>query len=404
MASKSIYPVVAALGIAAASWLTWKTQVTTPAGTSVLSAQSGAGADKTKGAALRAMGVEVVTVQPQMLRYDVQAVGSLRAGQSVMLRPEVVGRVAAMHFKDGATVRRGQLLVQLDDTLARADVQQAQAQLSVAQSSFKRTQELVAAQFMAQQTLDAASANVQVAQAQLALAQARLARMGMRAPFDAVAGIRLVNVGDYVKDGADLVALEDTRQMVVDFRLPERYAEQLKIGQRVEVTLDAQPGQLIKTQVSAIEPVLDVNARSLALRATLPRPKAIDAGWRSGMFARVSVLLSSKEAALLVPEEAVVPQGGKQTVIKVLAAGQQTPAAGPLPPDTQGVSRRQEVKLGVRRAGKVEVTAGLLPGDTVVVAGQQRLQKDGSPLRIIEPGKPADPAAAPTKLKTSAGQ
>jgi membrane fusion protein (multidrug efflux system) len=337
-----------------------------------------------------------------------------------MVRPELVGRVTSLGFLDGQPVRKSQVLVQLDDVLQQAEVQQSQAQLAIAQASFKRTQELVAANFVAQQTLDTAAANQQVAQAQLALSQARLSRMAIRAPFDGTAGIRLVNVGDYVKDGADLVALEDTRAMMVDFRLPERYGGRLKVGQSVEVTLDAMPERNFRAVVEAIDPLLDVNGRSVGVRAVLdnagkagakPEPKISvkpasdatkkevkkadqkgdsksgDAQLRSGMFARTTTVFSVNEAALVVPEEAIVPQGNRQFVIKVVAPGA-VPDAGKLPADTQWVSLRQEVKLGVRRQGKVEITEGVTAADTVVVAGQQRLQKDGSPLRIVEIGKP----------------
>ena len=381
MASKFSYTAVAVLGIAVAGGSAWWLQSRAQAPSPVTGA---AGAPAKAGAtgAPRVAGVEVARVEAQSLRDDAQAVGSLRARQSVMLRPELVGRISALNFKDGGPVRQGQILVQFDDQLQRAEVQQMQAQLAIAQASFKRTQELVAADFMAQQTLDTSAANLKVAQAQLALAQARLNRMAVRAPFDGTAGIRLVNVGDYVKDGADLVALEDARQMLVDYRLPERFGGKVKPGQTVELALDALPGHSFKAVVEAIDPLLDANDRSLGVRALLSRE---DRGvpLRSGMFARVSTLFSVNDAALVVPEEAVVPQGGKQFVIKAVA-----PEAGAkLPPDVKFVSMRQEVKLGVRRQGKVEVTQGLSAADTVVVAGQQRLQKDGSPLRVVELGR-----------------
>jgi len=378
MASKFSFTAVAVLGIAVAGGAAWWLQSRPLASTPVVATVGGAAKAGAPGAP-RVAGVEVARVQAQTLRDDAQAVGSLRARQSVMLRPEQVGRISALHFKDGGPVRRGQILVQFDDQLQRAEVQQMQAQLAIAQASFKRTEELVAAHFVAQQTLDTSAANLQVAQAQLALAQARLARMAVRAPFDGTAGIRLVNVGDYVKDGADLVALEDARQMLVDYRLPERYGAKVQPGQSVELTLDALPGRQLTAVVEAIEPLIDATGRSFGVRALVSRTGQT-LPLRSGMFARVSTVFSANDAALVVPEEALVPQGGKQYVIKVVA-----PAAGAkLPPDVTLVSQRQEVELGVRRTGKVEIVAGVAEGDTVVVAGQQRLQTDGSPLRVVE--------------------
>jgi len=351
----------------------------------------------TKAAGLRVAGGEVAKASLQTLRDDAQAVGSLHARQSVVLRPELVGRITALNFKDGGSVQKGQILVQFDDLLQRAEVQQMQAQLAIAQANYKRTQELVAAHFMAQQTLDTSAANLQVAQAQLALSQARLSRMAVRAPFAGTAGIRLVNVGDYVKDGVDLVALEDTRQMLVDYRLPERYGSKVKAGQMVEVTLDALPGRAFKAVVQAVDPLLDVNGRSVGVRAVL---NGASEGMRSGMFARVTTVFSVNDAALVVPEEAIVPQGNRQLVYKLVKP---EPGAN-LPTDAQWVSLRQEVKLGVRRQGKVEIVDGLKEGETVVLAGQQRLQKDGSPVRVVELGSVAGKGAKTPSAGASAAQ
>lgn len=393
MASKFSFVAVAAVGIALAGGVAWWLQ-SRPQLPNTIKGAEGSIARPAGGApgAPRVVGVEVARVTVQALRDDAQAVGSLRARNSVMLRPELVGRITALNFKDGGPVRKGQVLVQFDNQLQQAEVQQMQAQLAIAQANYQRTQELVAEKFLAQQTLDTSAANLKVAQAQLALAQARLGRMAVRAPFDGTAGIRLVNVGDYVKDGTDLVALEDARQMLVDFRLPERVGAKVKPGQSVDMTLDALPGSNFKARVEAIDPLLDVNGRSLGVRALLLNPgkPGEPLMLRSGMFARVTTVFSVNESALVVPEEAIVPQGGKQFVIQLV----DPPAGTAMPPDSQFVSQRQEVKLGVRRAGRVEIVAGLAAGDTVVVAGQQRLQKDGSPVRIVALGKPAGKTAS----------
>jgi membrane fusion protein (multidrug efflux system) len=408
MARNLIYPVVAVIGIAAASGAAWWYQ------SQPKNAQPVAGASAV---APRAAGVEVARVEKISLRDDAQAVGSLQSRQSVMLRPEVAGRVKALGFSDGARVRKGQVLVQLDNTLRQAEVKQALAQVSIAQANFKRNQELVAENFVAQRVLEESLANLQVAEAQLALARARLSRMAILAPFDGTVGIRSVNVGDYVKDGADLVNLEDISSMYVDFSLPERYQSRLKPRQVVELALDALPGRAFRARVEAINPLLDANGRAVGVRAILPNTageaaqngkrtgEAGDGGapLRPGMFARVTTVFSVNEAALVVPEEAIVPQGGRQFVIKVVApAAVPATAVETLPPDTQFVSLRQEVTLGVRQQGKVEILEGLSEGETVVVAGQQRLQRDGTPLRIVELGRPAQGAASAAKVSSSA--
>jgi membrane fusion protein (multidrug efflux system) len=299
-----------------------------------------------------------------------------------MLRPEVAGRVVQIGFEDGARVRRGQLLVQLDDVLPRAELSQAQAQLSIASANLQRNQELVAENFVARRVLDESQASLQVAQAQVALAQARLQRMRITAPFDGTVGLRRINLGEYVKDGADLVNLEDTSALVVDFRLPERYQSRLAVGQTVQVQLDALPGKNFEARVQALDPLLDVDGRSIVVRANLPVTRGSEL--RPGMFARVLTVFAVDEAALVVPEEAIVPQGGKQFVIMIETEGEGDAV--------KRLSRRVEVQLGVRRGAKVQVTSGLAVGDTVVVAGQQRLQKDGTAVRVVEAGGGAAPA------------
>lgn len=433
MASKAFYPAVALVGMALVGGGAWWYQSKPTAPREAGSATATAPKTAASGAVpARAAGVEVAKVEKISLRDDAQAVGTLRSRQSVVLRPEVAGRVKSLGFADGARVTKGQVLVQLDDTLQRAEQAQARAQVSIAQANHKRNQELVAQNFVAQRVLDESAANLQVAQAQLALADARISRMAIVAPFDATAGLRTVNLGDYVKDGADLINLEDTGTMLVDFRLPERFQRKLKTGQTVEMALDAFPGRAFKARIEAIDPLLDANGRSVGVRATLPNtagqaaipgagagtgakgappagkpsapvksgkpggaaaPGAAAGPLRPGMFARVTAVFGVNDAALVVPEEAIVPQAGKQFVIRVVEPSA-VPTATNLPPDTQWVSLRQEVKLGVRRQGKVEITEGVSEGQTIVVAGQQRLQRDGSPVRIVELGKPPAPPSA----------
>jgi membrane fusion protein (multidrug efflux system) len=208
-----------------------------------------------------AIAVEVARVEKRSLQDDAGSVGSLRSRQGVMLRPEVAGRIVRLGFVDGQPVRRGQL-------------RQAEAQVGIAQANHLRNQDLVAQNFVAQRVLDESAANLEVAQAQAALSRTRLARMKITAPFDGIVGIRNVSLGDYVKDGADLVGLDDISSVFVDFRLPERFLTRVKPQQAVEVVLDAMPGKPLQAVVEAVDPQLDANGRSLLVRARLPNPAA----------------------------------------------------------------------------------------------------------------------------------
>lgn len=307
--------------------------------------------------------VEVVELKPVRVQESIVAVGSLRSNESVVLRPEVPGRIAKIGFRDGQSVRRGQVLVALDATLNEAEVAQARAEFDLAKSNLQRTEDLASKNFISSSAQDQAASSLQVAEARLKLAEARLAKMRIVAPFDGVVGIRNVSIGDYVKDGADLVNVEDIRILKADFRLPERYFPQLKAGLPVELTADALPGARYLGSIDAINPRIEASGRSLELRARLDNT---DGQLRPGMFARIRVLLGDRPNALMVPEEAVVPLGDDFFVYTVV----------------DGTAKRVRVKLGVRREAQVELLEGVSAGERVVTAGI-RVQRDGQPVRVI---------------------
>ena len=317
--------------------------------------------------------VEARPVERLALADEAQAVGSLRARQSVLLRPEVSGRVVKLGFSDGQRVRAGQLLVQLEDSLQAAQLKQAEAQAGIARTQLQRNRELLTQGFVSANAVDQSQAALDVAEAQVALARAQVQRMQVRAPFDGVAGIRSVNLGDYVKDGAELVGIEDASSMWVDFRLPERYVPRLRTGQAVELALDALPQREFRAHVEAVDAQLDASGRSMLVRARLAQ---VAPELRSGLFARVKVRFALREQAIVVPEEALVPQGGKQYVLKVVPQG----AAG-----TARTTQRIEARLGLRVPGKVEILEGLAHGDLVVTAGQQRLMRgEAQAIKVVE--------------------
>lgn len=377
MASKPLYVAIAAAGIAAASAAAWWYQHRPAAPAD----PSAAAASAAPAGSSRAPTVEAARVEVARLTDDAQAVGSLRSRQSVMLRPEVSGRVTRINFRDGDRVRRGQLLVQLDDQLPLAQVEQARAELSIAHANHKRNQELVGQGFISQRQVDESAANLQVAQAKLALAEATAARLKIVAPFDGVAGIRTVSVGDYLKDGADIVNIEDLDALFVDFRLPERFQGKLQPGQPALVQIDALPGQRWTAVVQAIDPLVDANGRSIGIRGCIDNRQL---ALRPGMFARVTAVFGERDRALVVPEEAIVPQGNRMFVYR-LADG---------PDQDSRAARRVEVTVGLRRPGQVEIVQGLQPGDVVVTAGQQRIQRDGMAVRMVDAGATGHGAAA----------
>lgn len=392
MASKVIYSAIAVVGIAAASGAAWWFQQ--PKNNSSSSqAATGAGSPPAAGAPLTAASgparpptVEAAKVETLRLTDDTQAVGSLKSRMGVVLRPEVSGRITQLNFTDGQRVRKGQVLVQFDDQLPLAQMQQSMAELSIAQANQKRNQELVAQNFISQRSLDESAANLQVAQAKLALAKATADRLKIIAPFDGMVGIRSVNVGDYLKDGADIVNIEDIDAIFVDFRLPERFQSKVKTGQMASIDIDALPGRKYTARIQAIDPLIDANGRSVGVRGCIDNRQL---QLRPGMFARVNAVFGVRETAMMIPEEAIIPQGPKVFVIKLL----------PGPNEKTRTTQRVEVKVGLRRPGRVEILEGLEPTDSVVANGQQRVQKDGTVVNLLDlsarGGKPGEGAGPP---------
>lgn len=372
MAAKPLYTVIAVVGIAAASGAAWWYQNKSRPSSEGAQAPAAASAPA-RGAsgAGGAPAVEVARVELMRLTDDAQAVGSLRSRQSVVVRPEVSGRVTQLNFRDGQRVRRGQVLVQLDDQLPRAQIQQARAELSIATANHKRNQELVAQNFISQRQVEESAANLQVAQAKLSLAEATAARLRIVAPFDGVAGIRSANIGDYLKDGSDIVNLEDLDAVFVDFRLPERFQTKLRPGQVAVVQTDALPGRKWNAVIQAIDPLVDANGRSVGIRGCIDNRQL---QLRPGMFARITAVFGERADAMVVPEEAIVPQGNRQMVVKLVDG----------PDQDSRTAQRVEVRTGIRQPGRVEIVEGLKAGDVVVVAGQQRITRDGMPVRVLD--------------------
>ena len=399
MAYKKKYAVLALVGISVAAGAAWWWQNKAPAGgaapSSATSPTSGGPAAAPAGAASgapgagpagagRAPAVEVAKVESMTLVDETQAVGSLRSRQGVMLRPEVGGRVKQILFSDGQRVRKGQLMVQFEDQLQQAQVAQARAELSIAEANHKRNQELVAQNFISQRSLDESAAALEVSRAKLALAQATLQRLQVLAPFDGITGLKQINVGDYLKDGADMVNVEDIDAVLLDFRLPERFQAKIRAGQKAQLTVDALPGRPFSAIVQAVDPLIEANGRSVGVRGCIDNRQQ---QLRPGMFARVNAVFGSRDNALVIPEEAIIPQGGRTFVVKVVAGDK---------PDAL-ISQRVPVKVGLRQPGKVEIVEGLSAGDTVVTAGHQRLQKDGTSVRVVDLAQPGGgrPAGGP---------
>jgi membrane fusion protein (multidrug efflux system) len=373
--NKPIVAAVAALGIAIAAGAGyWLGQQRTPA--EPASASGGASGAQAKGATPGGVTVEAVKVITAALPQTITAVGSLRSDESITVRPEVAGRISAIAFNEGQRVAKGATLIKLEPSINEADVQQARANLKLAQSKFDRATDLAKSNFISGQAKDEAENNLRVAEASLQLAEAKLAKTEIKAPFAGIIGLRVMSVGDYVKEGADIVNLEAIDPLKVDFRVPEIYMRQVQVGQALEVALDALPGKTYEGKVFAINPLVDATGRSIVIRALV---KNADTALRPGMFARVRLITRDQQDALVVPEQAIVPQGDEKFVFRIV----------------DGKALRTRVTVGQRRDGKAEIVSGLAAGDTVVSAGQLKL-RDGVAVAVAGNGERAVAGAETT--------
>ncbi|WP_240476632.1 efflux RND transporter periplasmic adaptor subunit [Geminicoccus roseus] len=341
-----------------------------------------------------AMPVEAAEVKIAPAATTTDAVGSLRSTESVLLKPEVSGRIVNINFDEGQRVRKGTVLIELDRSIEEAELEQARAELELAQSEYERQQTLRERNNVSQAALDQAKARLATATAEIALAEARLAKRTLLAPFDARAGLRRVSPGAFVETGTPLVNLEDIDPLKLDFRVPERFLPTVQIGQAIEVQVDAFPNQEFQGEVAAIDPQIDEAGRSLVVRAVVQNE---DDRLRPGLFARVTLTLASREDAIWIDEAAIVPMGDQATVFKLVEDG-----------EGKTTAKSQPVRLGLRQPGLVEVVEGLEAGDRVVTAGVLKIG-DGSPVQVVpSPGEgqaspPAGEAGAEQEPAAAAG-
>jgi membrane fusion protein (multidrug efflux system) len=320
-----------------------------------------------------AMPVEAKAVRVGTATQEVAAIGSLRSYESVVIRPEVAGRIAALDVPEGQRVDKGQILVRLDATVQKAELDQALAALALARANFERAESLLKRGAGTPQAVDQARATLLTDEAAVGLAQARLDKMVLAAPFAGVLGLRKVSIGDYVGPGTDIVNLEVIEQLKVDFRVPELLLASVRPGQKIAIQVDAFAGRSFTGVVYAIDPLVDAAGRSILLRATIDNLEAI---LRPGLFARVTLIVEVRENAIFVPEAALVPVGAQQFVFRIV----------------DGKASFTKIRIGPRIAGEVEVIEGLGPTDVVVTAGILKI-RDGMPVRVIEPGAGQKPAA-----------
>jgi membrane fusion protein, multidrug efflux system len=314
------------------------------------------------------MQMETVTsaiVQEEDWAPVLSAVGSISPVQGAIISSELAGTVDQVAFESGALVKKGDLLIRLNTAIEDAQLHFADADLEQARRDVERSRDLAARKVIAKAELDAAESKFQQKSAMIDNMRAAIAKKTMRAPFDGIAGIRTVNVGQTVNAGQQIVPLQALDHVFADFALPQQHLAALSAGLEVRVTTDAMPGRVFAGKLTAVNSMVDVTTRNVTLQATLENS---DHALRPGMFAKVDVILPQKQRALVIPGSAVsfAPYGDSVFVIEK----QKDPKTGH---ETQ-VIRQQFVRVGEARGDFVSVTTGLKAGETVVGTGVFKLR------------------------------
>lgn len=307
--------------------------------------------------------VEVQSVARAEVNSSLSAIATLKANESIVLKPEVAGRVISIQFAEGQQVKKGQLLVQLDDDLLQAEQAAAQAALNLAQAEFQRYQSLFQEQQVSVLDFERKKAELAQAKAAMSLVQAKLRQKQIRAPFAGVVGLRSFSPGDVVQANQSLVRLTSMSPLKADIKIPETSSHLISLNQTVTLKVDAVPGVQLQGKVTAVDPGLDTTTRAIVLRVLIPQG---DNRIREGMTARAT-FSGGQAQQIVIPEQALVAQGGKFVVFTVK---DNTATAVP-------------VKVGNRSVGKVAIVDGLRDGDVIVISGQNKLPKPQMPIKPL---------------------
>lgn len=306
--------------------------------------------------------VEVEKVRVSSLTRRVTAVGTLMAQQSVKIRPEVHGLISKVHVRGGEFVKEGDVLFEVDDRTFQAELKQAEAKLSLAQVEFNRADKLASSNFASAKTRDKTVAELKIAEADLLSAKTRLERTVIYAPFDGIVGLHTLSIGAPINEQTDILTIVDIDPIKVDFKIPGNYLRYISVGQKIKVDVDGFDDKKNVGIIEAIDSTVDDTGHSIGVRALMSNKKGL---YKPGLFARVDVVVGSKDRALVVPRNSIELKGDDEYVYKVI----------------DGKAYQVPVTTGLEEGENVEIIRGLNEDDLVVSIGQSKIG-DGVPVKF----------------------
>lgn len=306
------------------------------------------------------MAVEVEKVRVGSLTRTITAVGTLAANQSVTVRPQVHGLISKIYVKGGEEVKEGDPIFAIDDRTYKADLQQAEAKLALAKAEYDRVDKLAKSNFASAKTREKAVADLKVAEANVASTQTLLERTIVYAPFEGIVGLHQLSTGSPVNEQTDILTLVDVDPIKVSFRIPGNYIRFISVNQAVSIKVDGFE-KIFQGLIEGIDSIVDEAGHSIAVKASMPNKKGL---LKPGLFARVDIVVGSKDNAIIVPEQAIEISGDDQYIYKVV----------------DGIAFRVPVVTGIREGENIEVVRGLHPDDIIITVGQIKI-RDGVPVK-----------------------
>lgn len=311
--------------------------------------------------------VETSKVSEAFFADEFTTLGSLSSSDNIEISSELAGQIASIHFTPGAFVRKGVLLIQLDDTVLKSELASAEANFLLSQANFKRINELGKRKLISEQAMDQALADLKEKENTVKARRAQLKKLSLNAPFSGTLGSKQVSVGQYVKVGQALVSLIANKQLRVEYSLPERLISQVKLDQTVHIYSDAYPEYTFTGKVNYIAPAVDQDTRTIAVEALIDNPDNL---LSAGLFVRVSHQLGNVKRRLLIPEESLIPTINGQKVFVLQG--------------TKAVTL--QVKIGAHHHDMAEICQGLTADDIVIIRGQHKLKEGSDVIAINQNG------------------
>jgi membrane fusion protein, multidrug efflux system len=308
--------------------------------------------------------ISTVKAKSQNWHPTLSAVGNLTAVNGVDVNSQVPGQVVKITFESGQNVKKGDLLVQLDDSLDQQNLKTQQAQLSFSEEDYQRKKTLAHQKVIAQTDLDQAYRTLVQAQAAVASAQLNIDYKKIRAPFDGRLGISQVNLGEYISPGQALVPIQQLDPLYVDFSLPEQQLKLLYKDQPVALTIEAFPNEVFTGKISALNAKSDPNTHTISVRAIVPNPKT---ELYPGIYAAIHIILPARQAVITLPQTAIAYSLHGDSVFVVVKG--KDPAGKPAL-----IAEQRFVTVGERRGSVAAILSGVKEGEEVVSAGQLKLQ------------------------------